>query len=350
MLQDMEGCEFDIDEAYGGGKSAPMDAEAQLLMACIPGLKVAYGGAQDADIQDDVTLTITNGTFDRVFGGNNVSGTIHGTITVNIEETGCREIVIGQLYGGGNQAPYTAPAGKQGPTLNVKSFTSIGDIYGGGYGETAVVTGNPYVDINVCDGEYADRTSPKKSEDISFSEYRRNAEGIGENSFVHDNDGNRLMDSKTVSVILPGHEAGKIGAIQNVYGGGNAAKVIGSPHVNIGTRLGEDEYMAVIVEEGETLTDCYTFTKASGTTVAGTNYYQKDDGGAYRQVTVGEGASVEDYYIREEFSGTPVAGTTYYKKYTVKGADIRGNVYGGGNAAEVTGNTNVVIGKETATP
>jgi hypothetical protein len=28
------------------------------------------------------------------------------------------------------------------------------------------------------------------------------------------------------------------------------------------------------------------------------------------------------------------------------GADIRGNVYGGGNEAQVTGNTNVVVGKE----
>ena len=35
---------------------------------------------------------------------------------------------------------------------------------------------------------------------------------------------------------------------------------------------------------------------------------------------------------------------------TVQGADIRGNVYGGGNAAEVTGDANVVIGKSESTP
>jgi len=339
MLQDMEGCYFVIDEAYGGGKSAPMDADAQLLMACIPGLKAAYGGAEDADIAGGVTLTITNGTFDRVFGGNNKSGSISGPIVVNIEEMGCRPIIIGELYGGGNQAGYsvygydnripresgTNPLWAD-PVVNVKSFTSIGDIYGGGYGETAVMVASPTVNINVAEGRWADDDQSVYS---------------GEMKTI---DGHR--------VTLPPHEKGegKIGVIQNVYGGGNAAKVIGTPNVNIGTRLGEDEYMAVIVEEGKTLADCYTFTKASGTAVAGTTYYQKDDGGAYRQVTVGEGASVEDYYIREESSGTPVAGTTYYKKYTVKGADIRGNVYGGGNAAEVTGNTNVVIGKETATP
>ena len=74
-------------------------------------------------------------------------------------------------------------------------------------------------------------------------------------------------------------------------------------------------------------------------------------------VSVAAGAEVTGYYTRSgegtgpytytEATGTAVEGTTYYKK--VKGADIRGNVYGGGNNAEVTGNTNVTIGKK-ATP
>lgn len=105
MLEEAGGCPFCVDEAYGGGKSAPMDAEAKLLMACIPGLKEAYGGAQNAEIDGDVTLNITNGTFERIFGGNDEKGYIKGTITVNIEETGCKPIIIGELYGGGNQAP-----------------------------------------------------------------------------------------------------------------------------------------------------------------------------------------------------------------------------------------------------
>ena len=161
MLEDASGCPFKVDEAYGGGKSAPMDAEAKLLMACIPGLNAVYGGAEDADIHGDVELTITNGTFDRVFGGNNKSGQINGSITVNIEEVGCRPIIIGELYGGGNLAPYsiygynTDGTPKESganpsddPEVNVKSFTSIGTVYGGGYGEQAVMVGSPTVNIN----------------------------------------------------------------------------------------------------------------------------------------------------------------------------------------------------------
>ena len=301
MLEDQEVCDFKVDEAYGGGKSAEMDGASRLEMACIPGLKNAYGGAEAADIASDVTLNITNGNFNRVFGGNNVSGTIHGRITVNIEETGCHLITIGQLYGGGNQAAYTGPeilddedkgtGVFQGPTVNVKSFTSIGEVYGGGYGKTAIVKGDTYVNINVCDGKTFDTPAKQTAEItsanthtgdqlISFSEFKRTDDG----GFVTDDDGNRIVEEKNIHVYLPPYEAG-IGNIGNVYGGGNAAKVDGSTHVNIGTVDGD-----------------ITFE-------------------------------------------TPTADAEEDRKHTVKGANIVGNVYGGGNAAEVTGNTNVTIGK-----
>ena len=270
-------------------------------MACIPGMKNAYGGAEAADIQSDVTLNITNGNFDRVFGGNNVSGTIHGTITVNIEETGCHLITIGQLYGGGNQAPYLGPlkpgssTERQGPTLNVRSFSSIGEVYGGGYGQTAIVTGDTEVNINVCAGRDFGATQATEvtranthtgNQTISFSEFRRNADG----GFVTDEDGNRIVDAKTVDVYLPPFTTGSIGGINNVYGGGNAAKVVGSTYVNIGTTTGDNVVFA-----------------------------------------------------------TPPADSESERTHVVKGANITGNVYGGGNAAEVTGDTHVQIGKKIVT-
>lgn len=289
MLEDDNSCTFfKIDEAYGGGKSAPMDAEAKLLMACIPGLSAAYGGAEAADVQGGVTLSITNGTFDRVFGGNNISGTIGGPIVVNIEETGCKPIIIGELYGGGNLAGYsvygykevTDDEGKKvwkprvsetdegiGPTtpynapqVNIKSFTSIGDIYGGGYGESAVMVGDPHVNVNVGLGEQTNHNAAEIAENTRLSE----------------------------TYPIPSHTKGEIGAINNIYGGGNAARVIGSTYVNIGTT-----------------TEVQLSTK-------------------------------EDNDATHE---------TDESKLTVVGADIRGNVYGGGNKAEVSGSTNVIIGK-----
>lgn len=271
MLEDKASCDFfTIGEAYGGGKSAPMDAEAKLLMSCIPGLRAAYGGAEAADVQGGVKLSITNGKFDRVFGGNNISGTIGGPIEVNIEETGCKPIIIGELYGGGNLAGYSVygyDSEKRpvetgttklyaDPVVNVKSFTSIGDIYGGGYGASAKMVGDPHVNINVVKGDKASVTDAVLGDNVT-------TEG---------------------GYPVPSHESGAIGAINNVYGGGNAAPVVGSTYVKIGTEQTVD-YV----------------TKSEGETEARTGI-------------------------------------------KVVGADIRGNVYGGGNQAEVTGSTNVSIG------
>ena len=301
LLDEGGECEFCVDEAYGGGKSAPMDAEAKLLMACIPGLKAAYGGAEAAAIQGNVTLNITNGTFDRVFGGNNLSGTINGSITVNIEEIGCRPIKIGELYGGGNQAGYsvygynadgtpkeTGTKIYEDPQVNVKSFTSIGKVFGGGYGSGATMVGNPTVNVNEVYGRW----------------YNDDTSVVGDNEETPNH------------YAIPSHAKGKMGAINEIFGGGNAAKVIGSTTVNIATL--SDVFVVKQVSVGDALTGLYTRSGA-GTTASP--------------------------YVYTAASGTAEEHVTYYEKRKVLGVDIKGNVYGGGNNAEVTGNTNVTIGK-----
>ena len=103
-----------------------------------------------------------------------------------------------------------------------------------------------------------------------------------------------------------------MGAISEVFGGGNAAKVMGNTTVNVATL--PEVYIVKQVTAGAALpTGCYT----------------RNDDGTY-----------------SEASGNASADVTYYEKQKVLGVDIRGNVYGGGNNAEVTGNTNVNIGKK----
>ena len=297
LLDENSGCDFCVDEAYGGGKSAPMDAEAKLLMSCIPGLQAAYGGAEAAAIKGNVTLNITNGTFDRVFGGNNLSGTIDGSITVNIEEVGCRPIKIGELYGGGNQAGYsvygynddgtpkeTGTKLYEDPQINVMSFTSIGKVFGGGYGSGATMVGNPTVNVNEVYGRY----------------YNDDKSIVVENAETPNH------------YPIPSHAKGKMGAIYTVFGGGNAAKVMGNTTVNIATV--SDVYIVKQVTAGDALPEgCYT----------------RNNDGTYSAA-----------------SGTASADVTYYEKKEVLGVDIRDNVYGGGNNAEVTGNATVNVGKK----
>ncbi len=280
-------CPLCVEEVYGAGNEADQDGSSEIQLGCVDYLEEIYGGARNADVNKDVVLNIQSGRFKRVFGGNNLGGNINGTITVNIEETGCHPIIIGQLYGGGNQAAYTAPTGEHGPTVNVKSFTSIGEIYGGGYGASAVVNGDTYVYIDECVGENANAEMKKKvdentgietSEDSNVSAYTDIDVTINEG------------EDDEVTIHQPEHKAGEIGAIGNVFGGGNAANVIGNTNVKIGT-------LTTITYE-----------------------------------------SIDD---------NPATEDTNESERSVTGVDIRGNVYGGGNNAEVTGNTNVEIGKRS---
>ncbi|MBR4649449.1 MAG: hypothetical protein IKO67_04790 [Bacteroidaceae bacterium] len=259
-------CPLELEEVYGGGNEAEMHGGSGIDLGCISKLKALYGGAKNANVGDDIILNITSGHYDRVFGGNNIGGTISGSITINIEETGCHPITIGELYGCGNQAAYTTPTSKTHPTINIKSFTSIGRVFGGGLGASATVTGNPLVNINEVVGDLAGENSAYAG--ASMTEAQRTI---------------TLPDGTTVT--LPAHTKNKIGAIGTVFGGGNAAKVVGSPTVKIGT-----------------------------------------------EATV-------DFVTMAKNETTPRTGVT------VVGADITGDVFGGGNQAEVTGNSNVTIGK-----
>lgn len=185
-------CPLFIKEVYGAGNKAAFYGDGiTFRLGCVDNLDEVYGGAKAADIGQDINLRITSGTFKKVFGGNNISGNIGGSITVTIDETGCSPIIIEGLYGCGNQAAYTKPAGKADPTVNVISCTRIDNIFGGGLGSNATVTANPIVNIQQVLGDHADLI------------------------------GNRL------------------GAIGYVYGGGNEAQVIGNTTVNIATEQGK---------------------------------------------------------------------------------------------------------------
>ncbi|MBR4573212.1 MAG: chitobiase/beta-hexosaminidase C-terminal domain-containing protein [Prevotella sp.] len=229
-------CPLVLDEVYGAGNEAYMEGGTSIDLVCISKLGTLYGGAKNADVNGNVVMNIQSGRFDRVFGGNNIGGNINGAIEVNIEETGCYPIIIGELYGGGNLAGYSVygynddgtikESGEtplySDPTLNIKSFTSIGSIYGGGYGETAVMVGNPVVNIN----EVADPTSEAQTR--SYTE-------DAQTKYYSDYAG----ETKTIAghdVILPSHVSGKMGSIHSVFGGGKAAKVDGSTTVNIGNQ------------------------------------------------------------------------------------------------------------------
>ena len=222
---------------------------------------------------------------------------------MNIEEVGCRPIKIGELYGGGNQAGYsvygynddgtpkeTGTKLYEDPQVNVMSFTSIGKVFGGGYGSGATMVGNPTVNVNEVYGKYYNDDSSVVNEGAETPNH----------------------------YPIPSHAKGKMGAIHTVFGGGNAAKVMGNTTVNIATQA--EVYIVKDVTADAALPEgCYTRSGA-GTT--------------------------DDPFVYTSATGTASTDVTYYEKKDVLGVDIRDNIYGGGNNAQVTGNAVVNVGKK----
>ena len=306
-------CELKIGEIYGAGQIAPMDGDVNIILECMPEsfVEAVYGGAKNAVVNGNVSLTVTSGKYGRVFGGNNLGGSINGSITVNAYEEGCRPLIIGELYGGGFQAPYsiygcTETAGvwtastsgdlkfdqvanvRAAIEVNVYSCTSIGKVFGGGF--EAPVIGNTHVWINMQNGH-----------------------------IDSDDDGE-----------LEEQPLGKIG---QVFGGGNAATVTGDVTVEIGTATSDQSLpMGVNITRG-TYTDSEHGTYLSATA---DSYIDITEPGVY-----GGGYSAD------------VKGNTTLHIGTVNqalGVTIAGNIFGGGygQTTTVTGDVTVNIGKEDA--
>ena len=320
-------CPVTVEETYGGGKNAPMDGEIQLNLDCVKNMPMIFGGAKNADINSDIVLNITNGSYQKVFGGNNEGGAIYGSITVNIEERGCQPIEIEELYGGGYLAPYsiygyekdnngnykyykvdennqfitdgngdyvewisgtdaddvkrklmpldTSNVKRNHPHINIISATNIGTIYGGGY--KAKMVGDPHINVNMKEGK------------ILYDFIKDNANFA---TLKKDDDNNQ---------ILP------VGSIDTIFGGGYMAQVVGDTYIEIGTGQWLDGDSIITVNDaGDTLT-----------------YKQNTPGGTW------------NWYKGNTVQANPTPARSY--------AHITGSVYGGGNQAEVTGNTHVNI-------
>lgn len=142
-------CPIHVVELYGGGNEAPSQP-GSIAVGCMENTDMIdnlYGGANQAAITGNIELNIVTGRIGNVFGGNNTSGSISGTITVNINKDGdascASDWFIGNVYGGGNLASYTGS-----PAVNILNGLVTTNVYGGGLGSTATVTGNPEVHVN----------------------------------------------------------------------------------------------------------------------------------------------------------------------------------------------------------
>ncbi len=211
-------CPMKIGEVFSGGNMAASKA-GSLTIRCtgdlveatgndrygyeLEGIGDVYGGANRANVTGDITLTINGGIINRVFGGNNFSGDISGTINVIINKTQGCGWYVGYVYGGGNQAAYTAPSVGY-PNVSVQNGKVTYDVYGGGFGDPVddsqgKITGSTYVEI------------------INQGVVGRNVFGGGNAAAVTGNTDVRLLGGARI--------------YGNIYGGGNQGEIGGDTKV-----------------------------------------------------------------------------------------------------------------------
>ena len=326
QIQQVGTCPLITDKTYSGSKEATIDAETNTIFDCVREGNEVYGGSKNADILNDVHVRITNGHYTKVFGGNEVAGTITGSITIDIEENGCTPIEIDELYAGGYLAPYSVygystetrevkdengnviagltqripyKKGDTGalatpsrdPQINIISATKIGKIYGGGY--MADLIGSPHINVNMTTGRIREAYA---------SEYT----GTGSYPYITATDaaGNK---------IIP------VGVIGTIFGGGNKGDIYGDTYVEIGT--------------GEWL----NFTGQRETTDADGKVY------IYNSTT-------KKWDWTKKVGETTESGTVDNKPVPARNAAFvlregtGGQVFGGGDQGYIFGNTNVNIG------
>ena len=203
-------CSTKINYLFGGARMADYGGGDITLTVNGGVYRQIFGGNNlDGEISGNVTVNFLGGKADDIFGGNNLGGTVLGTITVNIdstENTCTPHFYVENVYGGGNEAEYSHAAGNY-PEVNVKNGTVQQDVYGGGLGAGATVTGSPKVTVGVSD-------TGKKALVLG-------------NVFGGGNAASVSGDTR-VNIMYNTYIKG------NVYGGGNAAPVSGNTKVVVG--------------------------------------------------------------------------------------------------------------------
>ena len=240
-----------LDDVYGGANEAPIDGDVTLNI--LGGeMKRAFGGSKNADIDGNVTVNVYGGSIGELYGGNNIGGNITGTITVNVDWglNNCADpLKLGYVYGGGYQAPYE-PEGNYGPVtdrnttvtyfspvVNIIQATVDTAVFGGGFGVGTTATTDAHISANpkVVIGAY--RTKDRDGNTIAEEPNNPVRIGTAKNELGRTLAGNvfgggnagPVMGSPTV--LIQGSDT-KVW--HNVYGGGNAATVHGNPTIEIG--------------------------------------------------------------------------------------------------------------------
>ena len=351
----IHGCNSSIEYVYGGGNASDVRGTNVTIWGGTIGN--AFGGGngysvtgnhtnQSADhynpganiTTEGTNLKIYGGTIGAAFGGSNQYGTINDGVQVTVDSreesntgrpacvdtyTTC-PLSIGELYSGGNEAALISsrnPLDYITPNKIIVSLScsaNIGMLFGGAKAAdyvgdiTLVVDGGTYTKVFGGNNKGGTITG---NVTVTFNG------GRAEEVYGGCNESGSITGNITVNIDSTNSTCPTRFYVENVYGGGNLAAYGGSPKVNI--------------INGTVQENVYGGGYGSTAEVAGSP-----------AVTVGVSNNEKRALVLGNVFGggnaAPVSGDTDVK--ILYNSYIKGNVYGGGNKATVSGDTKVNIG------
>ena len=304
-------CNTTIGNVYGGGNAADVSATSVTIDGgTISGM--VFGGGhgdkdanpqKEANVTGNVSVSVTGGTINKVFGGSNSKGTIGGTITLNVAKgnNSC-DMHITEVYGGGNEA-----AGNAGTiTIGCTGTASegIGDVYGGANAADI----NSDITLNIAGGK------------------------IGR-VFGGNNTSGAISGNIVVNVNWSG--SCSVNSLGSVFGGGNQAPYGDAEH-------NKGNYPQVNILNGTVTNNVFGGGLGATAIVYGNP-----------QVTIGDNTQAHCAIVNGDVYGggdaAAVTGNTQVTYNDNNASSLVANLFGGGNAAGVNGTTtvNMTSGKVT---
>ena len=349
-------CVNTIEDVYGGGNAAhigtsTLNADAGLE---IEGgrIKRVFGGgngtAVEANIYGDATSLVHGGVINEAFGGSNEQGIITGTTALEIDSTGC-DVFIGSVFGGGNNAIIFG----DGELTILCGAGNFDEVYGG---SNMADIGDPTHPSNVTlniqggvinkvfggsKGRLADPANSitEKSANI-YGNVTLNLQGgrIG-HAYGGSNINGNVHGIITVNVLdLEDPDCPLI--VDTIFGASNATPYTPDSVLVHGVKSTPISPIVNVkhIRNGQSIQGC-VFGGGNGTQAVVT---------ANPKVTIGDpDNSSHVATIKENVYGggnqAQVVGDTHVILDGTSTVDIKGNVYGAGHGADVDGNAKVEV-------
>lgn len=354
-----------IGNAFGGGNQTGQTTTNIYLQGATITNKL-FGGSNQSGTVNTSNVYMSSGNAGYVYGGNNIGGT---TTTTNVTITG--GTVTGDVYGGGSKASTT-------DTHLYLGNATLNNVYGGGEEASADTTESTIEGATITNffggsnvnGTVDTTTTTMTNGNVGNLHGGNNEGGTTNTANITIQNGEvdtiygggnqasstfsdiKINNGKINNIYGGGNEAGlntsnitiNLGTIGNIYGGSNKSGNITKSNIKVGQKLESDSNI--------TIDNIYGGNNMGGLT----NSTNLDiDGGVIGNIYGGGNAAevaepivdVENATVNNIFGGGNMAKISGDTKVTIKNSTINTNIYGGGNEGSVDGSTEVLLTSST---